>query len=74
MELRRIDVLLDKKTNEEFHKGDIVKITVKSSYNREYIGKVTWIETLEITLDTSEKYNSNECKIKYDDILEIELV
>lgn len=71
MNLRRIDVLLNKETNEEFHEGDIVKIKTKGTYGSEYIGKLVTICTLEIGIDMSEKYKSSQKVIKHEDILSI---
>lgn len=70
--LRRIDVLLNEETGEEFHENDIIKITTGGTFSREYVGRLHWIETLELTIDTSQFYQSRTNKIKYEDIDKIE--
>lgn len=68
-ELRRIDVLLNEKTGEKFDKGDI--ITIETNYGRDYLGRLAFVETCELTLDMSEEYNSYKKSISYDDIKSI---
>jgi hypothetical protein len=70
--LRRIDVLLNEETGERFDRDDIVKITTIGTFSREIIGRIEWIETLELTLDKSEQYKNRTEKIKYEDITKIE--
>lgn len=73
--LRRIDVLLNEETGEEFHEGDIIKIsTGVIPYLREIIGKISCIETLEITLDRSKEYKSYVDRIKFEDISKIKKI
>jgi uncharacterized protein YqfB (UPF0267 family) len=74
MNLERIDVLLNVESKEEFHKGDIVKITTKEPYRREYIGRLIVISTLSLDIDISEKFISSQKKIELDRISEIKLV
>lgn len=73
-ELRRIDVLLNEKTDERFDRNSIVKITTGnfSTYNRTYIGRIDCIDTLELTLDISKEYKNNVVKIKFEEIDTIE--
>lgn len=66
--LRRIDVLLNEKTFERFDTGDIVTVKTRGTYGRELTGRIDWIETLELTLDMSEKYEYRKEKIKYEEI------
>jgi hypothetical protein len=63
-DLRRIDVLLNEKTGERFNIDDIVKIKTVGTYSRELIGRIDWIDTLEITLDMSKEYNYKKDKLK----------
>jgi hypothetical protein len=72
MDLKRIDVLKNRDTGEEFHEDDIVTITTKGAYGRSYTGRIHWIETLELTLDMSEKHKHKTMEIKYEDIMKIE--
>lgn len=72
--LRRIDVLLDEKTFERFNIGDIVTIKTRGTYGRELTGRIDWIETLELTLDMSEKYEYRKEKIKFEDVNSIQKV
>lgn len=73
-DLRRIDVLLNESTEEEFHNGDIVKIITSWNSHTEFIGKLVWIETSELTIDMSKEYESFTKKFKFDDIAKIEKV
>lgn len=66
--LKRIDVLLNLETGERFDVNDIVKI---EAYNRKFIGRIEYIDTSELVLDTSKEYESNFNKIKFDDITAI---
>ncbi len=67
-DLRRIDVLLNEKTKERFDRGDIVKINTYGSFSRELIGRIAWIDTLELLLDMSKEYENKTEKIKLVDI------
>jgi hypothetical protein len=73
-ELRRTDVLLNEETSEIFNREDVVKI-IKWICNKEveYIGRIEYIETSELTLDMSTTYKSHFMKIRYEDISKIEL-
>jgi len=73
-ELRRIDVLLNEETKEEFHEEDIVKVTTKGTYGSENIGRISCVDTLEMTLDMSKEYNNYTRKIEYKNILDINLI
>ena len=73
-DLHRIDVLLNEETEERFDRDDVVKITTAGTFSREIIGRIEWIETLELTLDKSEQYKNRTEKIKYEDIAKIEKV
>ncbi|MGJ0846501.1 hypothetical protein ACR77J_07425 [Tissierella praeacuta] len=73
-ELRRIDVLLNRETDERFNEGDIVKVTTKGTYGTEYVGRIEDIATSELTLDMSRKYKSYSDRLKYEDILKIEKI
>jgi hypothetical protein len=74
MKLRRIDVLLDEETGEKFDIDDIVKIEVYGyQLNRiQHIGRIQWINTLELQLDRSKEYQKDEAVLKYDNIASIE--
>jgi hypothetical protein len=67
-DLRRIDVLLNEKTEERFNCGDIVKISTYGTFSRELIGRIAWIDTLELLLDMSKEYENKTEKIKFEDI------
>ena len=71
MNLRRIDVLLDETIGKRYDKGDLVAITTTGTYKREYIGKIKYIDTLNITLDMSKQYESITKKINFEDIYHI---
>ena len=71
-ELKRIDVLLNEETEERFNNDDIVKITTTGTFRREYIGRIDWINTLELGLDMSKEYKECTTKIEYKDIARIE--
>ena len=68
--LRRIDVLLNEDTGEKFDLDDIVKIETYSKIK--YIGRLEWIDILELTLDMSDRFESRTQKIKFEDITSIE--
>jgi hypothetical protein len=73
----RVDALRiigDKAIVYYYYEGDIVRISRTGSRDSYIEGRISWIETLELQLDTSEKYNQKYRKIKLDDIATIELV
>lgn len=73
--LRRIDVLLNEETGERFDKGDIVIIKTFGGISKlEYVGKIDFIETLELTLDMSREYNCRREKFKFEEISSIQKV
>jgi hypothetical protein len=69
MKLKRIDTLLNEETGEIFNIDDVIKI---KTFNREYIGRIHWIETSKLTLDKSEQYKNNMIELRYEDILSVE--
>lgn len=71
-DLRRIDVLLNEKSGERFNIDDVIKLKTVGTYGREVIGRIHWIETLNLTIDVSLEYKSKTEKIEFDDILRIE--
>ena len=70
--LRRIDVLLNEKTGERFDRDDIVRIKTYGTFSREIIGRIDWIDTLELMIDTSGKYKNKSSKLKFAEIGSIE--
>lgn len=70
--LRRIDVLLNEETSERFDLDDIVKIETYS--NNKFVGRLEWINSLEVEIDLSDRFESRTKKIKFEDILTIEKV
>lgn len=77
MDLRRIDVLRVTYENkiEEYHEGDIIKVAVRNVWGDiEKKGRLSLIDTLEITLDCSKEYKKNIEVIKFGDISKIEWV
>jgi hypothetical protein len=71
MNLRRIDVLLNEETGERFNKNDVVKIT---TYSKEWVGRIEWIETSELSLDMSKQYKNYTLKFEFKEIKKIEKV
>lgn len=71
---RRIDVLLDKETGERFDINDVVKIKKVGIWDMEFIGRLDWIETSELTLDMSKEYKYRKDTIKFEDISSIEKI
>jgi hypothetical protein len=72
--LKRISVLLNEETAERFDREDIVKITTVGTFSREIIGRIDYIDSLEMIIDKSEKYKNLTEKIKYEDIAKIEKI
>lgn len=70
--LRRIDVLLNEKTGERFDRDDIVRIKTYGTFSREIIGRIDWIDTLELMIDTSNKYNNKSSRLKFEEVGSIE--
>ena len=72
MECRRIDIL---KTTEfgEYRQGNIVEIKTIGTYSRIITGRINNIATCEMELDLSDKYESKNKIVKYDEISSISL-
>lgn len=77
MEVKSINVLQvtsDDGKVQEFKKDEIVKIYESGTYGRELLGRIEYIDTLDIKVDISDKYKMNTTTVKYDKILKIEKI
>lgn len=75
MKLESINILemtKDDGSIEQFREGSIVGI-IKST-DTCYIGKITYIDTINLEIDASEKFVSNLKSIRYEDIKSIKLI
>lgn len=77
MKAKRIDVLqvtFDDETVQEFKENEIIKVYERGTCSRELVGRIKLIDTRDIKLDISDKYNMKETTIKYDRIIKIEKI
>ena len=54
-----------------YRKDEIVTIRTSGTYGKEHTGRIACIDTLEFTLDMSEKYNHCIRGFKYEDLMYI---
>lgn len=75
MDLRRIDVLRVTYEDkiEEFYEEDIIKVTIRNTFGDiEKKGRLSSIDTREITLDCSKEYETDIETINFRDISKVE--
>lgn len=54
-----------------FREDEVVTIRTRGTYGKEHTGRIACIDTLEFTLDMSEKYNHYSQRFKYEDVMYI---
>lgn len=77
MNIKSINVLQvtsDDGKVQEFKENEIVKIHESGTYGREILGRIDYINTLDIKVDISDKYKMKETTVKYDKIMKIEKI
>lgn len=74
MKFRKISVLLNEDTGERFNVGDLVRIEMIHPYAQACVGRIDWIDYLDLNLDQSTQYRACSTKIKLDEIRKIEIL